>query len=116
MQRRYDVLGRDDLLLVPVQVRDVDQRPELAGDPLGERRVGVAEPAHRDARGHVEVARAEPARARALVRLGHAGDEPDHLVGIDLAGDGAAQRHRDGGIDDRLVRAGIAQLDHPLDV
>ena len=53
-----DRLRREDLLLVVVEVRDVDEARELRRDPLGEGRMGVAEPAHRDARGHVEEARA----------------------------------------------------------
>ena len=53
-----DRLRGEDLLVVVVEVRDVDELAELLGDARGERRVRVAEAAHRDARGHVEVARA----------------------------------------------------------
>src|SRR5262249_46488987 len=51
-----DRLRREDLLLVEVQVRDVDELCELVGDALRERRMRVAQAAHRDARRHVEVA------------------------------------------------------------
>src|SRR5690606_5124647 len=47
---------RPDLLLVVVGVRGVQDAGGLLGDDAGERGVGVAERADRDARGHVEVA------------------------------------------------------------
>src|SRR6185312_10210342 len=43
-------------------------------------------------------------------------NEPDHLLRVDGTGDGATQRHRDRGMNDRFVRAGITQLTHTLDV
>ena len=40
----------------------------------------------------------------------------DHFLRIDRPRDRTAQRHRDRGIDDRLVRAGVAQFAEPLDI
>ena len=67
-----DRLRGEDLLVVVVEVRDVDELPSCVGTRAREHRVRVAEPAHRDARGHVEVALAarrptprSPCRARA---------------------------------------------------
>ena len=42
--------------------------------------------------------------------------DPQHFSGIDGADDRTAQRHRNRGVDDRLVFAGVAQFAEPPDV